>query len=129
MTSWSVQALGWVGSGLLVFSLLQQRVLRFRLLNVTASSTLTVFNALLHIWPMVAMNIVLAGINIWFIVRLVRERGDEKVYVVVPVGGDEAYLRHFLTVQAADIHRYFPLFDPTADLGADRSAYLVERGN
>ena len=132
MTSWSVQALGWAGSALLVFSLLQARVLRFRLLNLVASCTLTVFNALLMVWPMVAMNIVIAGINVWFIVRLLRERGDEKVYEVVPVGADEAYLQHFLKVQGADIARYFPAFDAspgTGGLGEGRSAYLVERGN
>lgn len=128
MTSWSIQALGWAGSGLLIFSLLQQRVLRFRLLNLTASSTLTVFNALLSIWPMVAMNIALAGINIWFIVRLLRERGDEKAYEVVAVGADESYLQHFLKVQGKDIRRHFPHFDASA-LGVGRSAYLVERGN
>jgi hypothetical protein len=128
MSSWSVQALGWAGSALLVFSLLQARVLRFRLLNLTASATLTVFNAVLHIWPMVAMNTVLAGINIWFIVRLLRERGDELVYQVVAVGPDEAYLQHFLTVQGPDIRRHFPNFDAGA-MGDGRSAYLVERGN
>ena len=53
MSSWSIQALGWAGSALLIFSLLQQRVLRFRLLNLTASCTLIVFNAMLHVWPMV----------------------------------------------------------------------------
>ncbi|KQU69552.1 hypothetical protein [Phycicoccus sp. Root101] len=132
MTSWSVQALGWAGSALLVFSLLQARVLRFRLLNLVASCTLTVFNAMLMVWPMVAMNLVIAGINVWFIVRLVRERGDEKVYEVVAVGPDESYLQHFLKVQAADIARYFPRFDAspgTGGLGDGRSAYLVERGN
>lgn len=134
MTSWAVQALGWAGSALLVYSLLQTRVLRFRLLNLTASVTLTVFNAVLHVWPMVAMNAVIAGINLYFIVRLLRERGDDQVYEVVAVGADEAYLRHFLKVQASDIARYFPRFD--ADdagkpgvLGSGRSAYLVERGN
>ena len=112
------------GSALLVFSLLQARVLRFRLLNLVASCTLTVFNAMLMVWPMVAMNLVIAGINVWFIVRLVRERGDEKVYEVVAVGPDESYLQHFLKVQAADIARYFPRFDAspgTGGLGDGRS--------
>jgi hypothetical protein len=128
MTSWWVQALGWAGSAVLVYSLLQSRVLRFRLLNLAASLTLTVFNALLHVWPMVAMNTVLAGINVVFIVRLMRERDDERVYEVVAVGSDEAYLRHFLKVQGADIRRHFPAFDPDAP-STGRSAYLVERGN
>lgn len=126
MTSWWVQTLGWAGSAVLVYSLLQSRVLRFRLLNLAASLMLTVFNALLHVWPMVAMNAVLAGINIVFIRRLMRERDDERVYEVVAVGSDEAYLRHFLKVQAADIRKYFPAFDSEAP---GRSAYLVERGN
>jgi hypothetical protein len=128
MTSWLVQALGWAGSALLVFSLLQQRVLRFRLLNLTASLTLTVFNGLVHVWPMVAMNLVTGSINVWMIVRLLRERGDSSVYEVVPVGPDEAYLCHFLKVQGSDIARFFPRFD-AGELGSGRSAYLVEKGN
>lgn len=125
---WLVQALGWAGSALLVFSLLQARVLRFRLLNLTASTTLVVFNAILQIWPMVAMNVVLAGINTWFIAKLLRERGNENAYQVLEVGTGDAYLRHFLRVQASDIRKYFPDF--SADhLGGDRSAFLVERGN
>ena len=111
MSSWSIQALGWAGSALLIFSLLQQRVLRFRLLNLTASCTLIVFNAMLHVWPMVGMNTVTAGINIWMVTKLLRERGDESVYEVVAVGADESYLQHFLKVQGADIRRHFPKFD------------------
>lgn len=128
MTSWSVQALGWAGSALLIFSLLQQRVLRFRLLNLTASLTLIVFNAMVGVWPMVAMNVATGTINIWMISKLIRERGDDRVYEVVPVGPDESYLQHFLKVQGPDIRRYFPQFDAGA-LGHGRSAYLVERGN
>jgi hypothetical protein len=120
--------LGWAGSALLIYSLLQTRILRFRLLNLTASLTLTLFNTLVHVWPMVAMNIVTASINITFIVRLLRERGDEKVYEVVAVGSDEAYLNHFLKVQGPDISKLFPQFDAAA-VDAGRSAYLVERGN
>jgi hypothetical protein len=128
MHSWWVQALGWAGSALLIFSLLQTRILRFRLLNLTASLTLVVFNSLVHVWPMVAMNVVTASINVTFITRLLRERGDEKVYEVVAVGSDEAYLNHFLKVQGPDIRKHFPRFEPSA-VDAGRSAYLVERGN
>jgi hypothetical protein len=128
MHSWWVQALGWAGSALLIFSLLQTRILRFRVLNLTASLTLVVFNSLVQVWPMVAMNVVTASINVTFITRLLRERGDAKVYEVVAVGQDEAYLRHFLKVQGPDIHKLFPRFDADAP-GAGRSAYLVERGN
>lgn len=125
--SW-VQALGWAGSALLIFSILQARVLRFRVLNLLACLILVVFNAILLIWPMVAMNVVLAAINLWFIRRLLADRTDEQAYEVLEVGADDTYLQHFLRVHAADIARFFPRFGE-AGPGGDRTAYLVQRGN
>jgi hypothetical protein len=48
---------GWAGSALLIVSLLQARVLRFRLLNLVAGLMLVLFNAMIMVWPMVAMNL------------------------------------------------------------------------
>ncbi len=124
--SW-VDALGWFGSALLVFSLLQARILRLRVLNTVACGILTVFNAILGVWPMVAMNIVLAGINTVFIVRMLRERGDEQAYAVLQVREDDSYLRHFLDLYRTDIARFFPDFDPEPAEG--RSTYLVQHGD
>ncbi len=107
--SW-VDALGWFGSALLIYSLLQARILRLRVLNTVACVILIVFNALIGVWPMVAMNVVLAAINLFFIVRMLRERGDEQAYAVLPVREDDAYLTHFLGVHRADIDAFFPDF-------------------
>jgi hypothetical protein len=49
--SW-IDVIGWGGSALLIFSLLQARVFRFRVLNLMASLVLTVFNVALEIWPL-----------------------------------------------------------------------------
>lgn len=100
--------LGWAGSALLVYSLLQTRVLRFRVLNLTASAALVVFNAVVGVWPMAAMNLVLVAINAWHIARMLRTRHDERHYDVVPVGTDEAYLRYLLHRHHADIERFNP---------------------
>ncbi len=121
-----VDALGWFGSALLVFSLLQARILRLRVLNTVACVILVVFNALLEVWPMVAMNIVLAVINLWFIARMLRERGDERAYAVLPVAEDDAYLRHFLEVHRTDIAKFFPSF---TGAGVGGSTYLVQHGD
>ena len=48
---------GWAGSALLIVSLLQARVLRFRVLNLVAGLMLVLFNACIGVWPMVAMNL------------------------------------------------------------------------
>ena len=121
-------ALGWVGSALLVYSLLQARVLRFRVLNLVASLVLVVFNALISVWPMVAMNLVLAGINVWFIRKLVHDRHDDTAYEVLEVGPGDAYLQHVLRVHGEDIRRFFPAFPGTAP-AEGRSAFLVQRGD
>lgn len=125
--SW-LDALGWFGSALLVFSLLQARILRLRVLNTVACVILTVFNALISVWPMVAMNVVLAGINLFFIVRMLRERNDETAFHVIEVDQGDAYLQHFLTVQQEDIAKFNPGFSGV-HASAERFAYLVLHGH
>jgi hypothetical protein len=111
--------LGWGGSALLVFSLLQAGVLRFRTLNLVACVILLVFNAIIDVWPMVGMNAVLALINVWFIVKLLRERHDDAAFAVVEVGPADEYLRHVLRVHGADILRFQPdlVWDPSSERG------------
>lgn len=120
--------LGWGGSALLVYSLLQSRVLRLRVLNLAACLILTVFNWALEVWPMVGMNIVLALINIWFIAKLLRERHDDAAFEVLQVRGDDEYLRHVLRVHGGDILKFNPEFvhNPGAQ---DQDAFLVTRGD
>lgn len=120
-----LDAFGWFGSALLVFSLMQARVLRFRVLNLVACLILLGFNLALGIWPMVAMNAVLSAINVWFIAKLQRERHDEAAFAVLAVGTDDAYLRHMLAGHAEDIQR----FQPDFVLAADQSVFLVQKGD
>lgn len=123
-----LDVLGWAGSALLIYSLMQARVLRFRLLNLVACIVLVVFNGFLGIWPMVAMNIALCGINLWFIRKLLSERHSEAAFEVLEVGPLDAYLRHTLRVHHDDIQKFQPGFawNPTAP---GHTAYLVQRGD
>jgi hypothetical protein len=120
--------IGWCGSALLIVSLLQTRVLRFRVLNLLASVVLTGFNTALAIWPLVAMNVTVSLINLWHIRKLVSARHDEASFDVLEVGADDAYLRHVMLVHGADILRFQPnlVWDGAAP---GRLAFLVERGD
>ncbi|WP_028471996.1 hypothetical protein [Nocardioides alkalitolerans] len=120
--------LGWAGSGLLICSILQTRVLRFRLLNAAATVTLATFNLLIGVWPMVAMNVVLLAINAWFLVKLLRQPAAERTFTVLAVGSGDAYLNHVLRSHDVDIHRHQPDFcwERNAE---DRQAYLVQQGD
>ncbi len=123
-----LDAVGWAGSALLIYSLMQARVLRFRVLNLAACVILIGFNAALGIWPMVAMNIALSAINLWFIRKLVTERHDDTAYSVLEVDPADDYLRHVLRVHHADMLKHQPdlLWDHEAP---GRRAYLVLLGD
>lgn len=119
-----LEVIGWAGSALLVFSILQTRVMRFRVLNAVACVVLIGYNAAIAVWPMVGMNVVLVAINLWIIRRLLRERHDDRAYDAVPIGVDEPLLRHLLDRHAQDIRAFNP--DLPADvLGAVEHAFLV----
>jgi hypothetical protein len=123
-----LEIVGWLGSALLIYSLMQARVLRFRVLNLVGCVILTGFNAALEIWPMVAMNVVLAVINVWHIRALLRTRHDSATYDVLSVGPGDEYLLHVLRIHQADILEYQPDFrwDGAAD---GNVAFLVQRGD
>jgi hypothetical protein len=127
---------GWVSSVLIIVSLMQARVLRFRVLNLAGAALATAVNALLGIWPFAAMNLVITVIDIYWIARLGRERHDEAVYDVVEVGVQDSYLQHVLKVHATDLAATHPEFSMAEVTQVDdsaaqrpRSAFLVLRGD
>lgn len=103
-----MDVVGWIGSAILVLSLAQTRVLRFRALNLLASLLLVVFNAAVGVWPMVAVNAVIAGVNVFVLFRLTRGRHDDRRYEVVPIGTDQAYLDYLLARHSRDVARFNP---------------------
>ncbi|GAA1705349.1 hypothetical protein GCM10009808_24130 [Microbacterium sediminicola] len=82
-----VEILGWIGSAVIVLSLTQRNVVRLRQLNLIACIVLTVFNAMLGIPSMVALNAVLVAINgyhlwaEWRRRRSARDIGEEIIDV------------------------------------------------
>jgi hypothetical protein len=108
MSWWEV--VGWAGSALLVWSLLQKALLRLRVFNLAGSVILIVYNAAVGVWPMVGLNVALAGINTWHLYSLLRTRHDERTYQVVEVATDDNFLGHVLRVHWADIARFNPDF-------------------
>ena len=123
MGSWWLEAIGWIGSAVLVWSLLQTQLRRLRIINLVGCFIL-IGN---HVWPMVGLNVVLAAINIYYLAQMSRERHDAGAYEVLEVAGDDTYLRHVLRVHEADIRRFNPdfVYDPFSD----DVCYLVLKGD
>ena len=124
-----LEVVGWLGSVLVVLSLTVAGVWRFRVLNLLGAVIATGYNLWLEIWPFAAMNGAIAVIDVYWLLRLHRDRHDDAAYEVLEVGADDAYLAHTLRTHAADIARFYPGF--TGDLAdaAGRLAFLVLRGD
>jgi hypothetical protein len=121
-----LEVLGWTGSIVLVISLLQTRILRLRLINLTGSLILTAYNVAIEVWPMVGLNVVLSVINVYFLVTMLRSRHDPTAYTVLEVEHDDRYLQHLLSVHAEDIRRSFPHF---GSVQAHQSAFIILHGD
>ncbi|BBH70158.1 hypothetical protein ACTI_68430 [Actinoplanes sp. OR16] len=121
----TLDLIGWAGSALLVWSLLQSRLLRLRALNLAGCVVLLGFNAAIGVWPMVGLNIVLAAINIWYLWRMLATRHDAATYQVVEVRTDDEFLAHTLRLHHDDILR----FNPSFSRRGDEAAFLVVSGD
>lgn len=122
-----LEAIGWIGSALVVISLTQARVLRFRWMNLAGSVIATAYNAVIGIWPFFAMNLAIAIINTYWLWRLYREADDPGVYQALPVSPDNLYLRHVLNEHHDDVATWAPAFD--LDDAEGRYVLLVVRGD
>jgi len=101
-----LELIGWVGSALLVFSVLQAKFLRFRILNSVASAVLVVYNGILGVWPMAAVNLALLVINLVFIARLLTSKQQAKAFTWAEA--DPALQAWFVARHGADIARFHP---------------------
>ncbi|MEV6525833.1 hypothetical protein AB0M43_28200 [Longispora sp. NPDC051575] len=116
---------GWAGSAVLVWSLLQTRILRLRALNLVGCLVLIGYNGVREVWPMVGLNVVLALINAFYLRKLLATRHDERAYAVVEVAPGGGILDYTLDAHAADIAKFNPGFTrPTGGL-----AFLVVSGD
>jgi hypothetical protein len=124
-----LDVIGWLGSALLVWSLLQARILRLRLYNLLGCLVLIGYNAALQVWPMVGLNAALTVINVYYLRKLLATRHDERAYEVVEVGTGDEFLAYLLTVHAEDIAGFNPGFRWDGGGAPGRCAFLVLRAD
>lgn len=125
------EAFGWLGSGLVVASLMLSNLRRFRTLNLTGSVIATIYNAVLGIWPFVAMNGAIVLINGYWLIRLHRDRFVSRRYAVLRARVEDDVIQHTLAEHAEEIATLFPGVDLSGDRAdsTDREAFLVVTGD
>lgn len=118
------EIIGWIGTAVVVFSMLQQRITRLRLINMIGCIISVAYNTAVGVWPMVALNAVLTVIQAYNLVVLWRGRHSTVTYSVVAVAPSDPIVAHVLETNREDIATYFPNYDGNADLG-----FLVMKGD
>lgn len=73
-----IAAIGWVGSAICVWSLMQVEAKRFRASNLAACAALIVFNVLMGTWSMVVLNAIIGVINARQLMRLRSDKALEQ---------------------------------------------------
>lgn len=114
-----VEMIGYLGSILVVVSMLMSSVVKLRVINTIGSGIFAVYALMIHSYPTALMNACLVGINIYNLVRLNQK---DRAYDLTQAAPEDGLLGYLLDHYREDIRAYFPGFTGAEE--ADR-AYVV----
>ena len=114
-----IELIGYLGSALVVVSMLMSSVVKLRVINTIGSGIFAAYALMIHSYPTALMNGFLIGINLYNLFKLTRK---ERSYDLVEGAEGEGLLRYLLDYYREDIRTYFPGFSPSCE--ADQ-AYIV----
>ncbi len=106
-SSLGLQVLGYAASALIALSMAMRSIVRLRWINLIGAVCFTIYGALIEAYPVALLNLLIVGINVWF---LVRSRRQNENFSVVTMSPDSPYVQEFLRFHAADIARFQPEF-------------------
>lgn len=119
-----IELIGYLGSLLVVISMLMTSVKKLRVVNTIGSVIFTAYAFVIQSYPTAFMNLCLIVINVVNLVKLVKA---EKTYGIIQCYKDESIVQLYLKQNLEDIKRYFPEFDPTS--GGHAQTFLVFTGS
>lgn len=116
-----IELFGYLGSILVVISMLMTNVKRLRLLNMTGSVIFAIYALIIRSYPTAFMNFCLVAINVYRIYQLSR---TEKHFDLIESDGSSGVIRYLLNHYHDDIAHFFPDLDPKNGIDC-QTAYLV----
>lgn len=118
----AAELVGYLASVLVAISLTMANAWRLRVVNLAGAVTFAVYGALVRAWPVLAVNLFIAGVNVWFLRQMAR-RAD--LFSLFATTGADGFVQQFLRFHDADLRAFFPRLDEPALRGA--RGYLVLR--
>lgn len=99
-----IELIGYLGSVLIVVSMLMTSVVRLRIINTIGSSIFTAYALMIHSYPTAAMNGCLVLINLYNIFRLYK---NVRRYSILRLSPSDGFVRFFLNKYELDMKRFF----------------------
>lgn len=101
------ELIGYLGSVLVIVSMLMTSVVKLRVINTIGSVIFAVYALLIHSYPTAAMQVALIIINL---VNLRKLYSMQKEYSIKKLESKETFVQTFLEQNMNDIKKYFPDF-------------------
>jgi hypothetical protein len=100
-----IEAVGYMGSALVIVSLLMTRILRLRVIGLMGATTFLIYGLLIGSLPIIITNVVIMVINITFLWRATHVT---EWFSLLEVRPDSRYLDEFLQFHQEDILLHQP---------------------
>ena len=101
------EGLGYAASLIILISLLMTNVFRLRAINLVGSLCFALYGWWIGAWPVCLINAVIAGIDGWYLLRLMRVTGIFELSQVSNCSGAE-YLKRFFLFHERELMKYAP---------------------
>ncbi len=117
-----IEMIGYIGSGLVLVSMLMRSVVRLRVINMIGSVIFAIYALLIRSYPTALMNGALVVINIWHLLHMSQPARHFSVYEDRP---DSAWVSWLLRHYREDIARHFPDFSMEALAARPAKVFVV----
>ncbi len=111
-----LEIFGYMGTALVIVSMLMTSVVKLRLINICGGAISTVYAAISGTWPIVLLNVSLIIINFIQLIRMARKK---KIIHRVKAEPQETGVMHLLDFYAEDIKKYFPAYTASENEGCE----------
>lgn len=119
-TALLIEIFGYIGSALVVVSMLMSSIVKLRVVNTIGSIVSGIYALIVGAFPLVLMNGCLIVINVYNLFKLLKTK---QVYDLVEGNVDDALVGYFLNRYAEDIKAHFPGFN--AKEASGYKAYII----